>query len=137
MGISSRTLRNWAQQNDGWVAGNRDEAPVRAIRVGRNWRISTIEFERFVEEVSLRATPGDRCDFCSRSFVPSNKRGPAPRFCSQSCRQRAYEARLADRPLCLHCGVPLEPRRGRGRPALYCGAAHKQRVYEQRLRAYS
>ena len=42
-----------------------------------------------------------KCDWCREWFKPK-PRGAPPRFCSQSCRQRAYEARrrkAASKPL--------------------------------------
>lgn len=33
------------------------------------------------------------CARCGRSFTPNGTRGPLPLYCSQSCRQRAYERR--------------------------------------------
>ncbi|MEE1784167.1 hypothetical protein PUR71_14855 [Streptomyces sp. SP17BM10] len=56
------------------------------------------------EEAALDPQPADRpkpkravrlrvCDWCSTPFVPENKRGPAPKYCKQGCRQRAHEAR--------------------------------------------
>ncbi len=33
------------------------------------------------------------CEWCGQSFTPQSTRGPKPRFCSASHRQRAYEAR--------------------------------------------
>ena len=33
------------------------------------------------------------CRYCERAFVRSSERGPAPKYCSQACRQRAYEKR--------------------------------------------
>ena len=34
-----------------------------------------------------------RCEWCADIFVRPNRRGPAPRYCSRSHRQRAYERR--------------------------------------------
>ncbi|MFG2919607.1 hypothetical protein ACGF0D_42915 [Kitasatospora sp. NPDC048298] len=33
------------------------------------------------------------CTWCGTPFVPENKRGPAPSYCKQGCRQRAHEER--------------------------------------------
>jgi hypothetical protein len=33
------------------------------------------------------------CAHCGRTFTPSHRPGPTPRYCRRSCRQRAYEAR--------------------------------------------
>jgi hypothetical protein len=45
-----------------------------------------------------RRRPGQRlvCGWCSREFVPG-ARGPTPKWCSQACRQRAWEQRRAAR----------------------------------------
>lgn len=40
---------------------------------------------------------GRVCEWCGESFEPKSKRGPKPRFCSTSHRQRAYEARRGAR----------------------------------------
>lgn len=37
------------------------------------------------------------CEWCGESFEPKSRRGPRPRFCSASHRQRAYEARRGAR----------------------------------------
>jgi hypothetical protein len=38
------------------------------------------------------------CSFCGQVFTsPPGRRGPAPRYCSQAHRQRAYEARRRQR----------------------------------------
>lgn len=37
------------------------------------------------------------CEWCGESFEPKSRRGPKPRFCSVSHRQRAYEARRGAR----------------------------------------
>lgn len=37
------------------------------------------------------------CEWCGESFEPKSRRGPRPRFCSTSHRQRAYEARRGAR----------------------------------------
>lgn len=33
------------------------------------------------------------CERCGKPFERTNLKGPVPRFCKVSCRQRAYEAR--------------------------------------------
>jgi hypothetical protein len=39
------------------------------------------------------------CSFCGQVFTSSpGRRGPAPQYCSQAHRQRAYEARRRQRP---------------------------------------
>ncbi len=35
-----------------------------------------------------------KCQRCGRDFVRTSPRGPAPAYCSPTCRQRAYEERL-------------------------------------------
>jgi hypothetical protein len=39
------------------------------------------------------------CEWCGRSFTPTNRRGPRPRYCRASHRQRAYELRRLAREL--------------------------------------
>ncbi|MFD5468236.1 hypothetical protein ACFWIQ_36320 [Kitasatospora sp. NPDC127059] len=34
------------------------------------------------------------CIWCGTPFVPENKRGPAPKYCKPSCKQRAHEDRV-------------------------------------------
>ena len=50
--------------------------------------------------LTKRAPKKHRCEWCRENFRPSG-RGRPPRFCAQSCRQRAYERRLAQHPLQL------------------------------------
>jgi hypothetical protein len=38
---------------------------------------------------------GYLCEWCKKEFDHKAKRGPKPRFCKASCRQRAFEARRA------------------------------------------
>lgn len=33
------------------------------------------------------------CEHCDEQFTPTNKAGPEPRYCSGTCRQRAFLAR--------------------------------------------
>jgi hypothetical protein len=37
------------------------------------------------------------CEWCGESFVRPNKMGPAPTYCSQSHRERAYEVKVLER----------------------------------------
>jgi sigma54-dependent transcription regulator len=60
-----------------------------------------------------------RCSWCSTRFVPKT-RGRRPKFCSASCRQRAYEGRR------------LKVVRDRHEPSLY--NLLKQDVAEVRLK---
>lgn len=41
--------------------------------------------------------PERTCEWCGETFEPKSRRGPRPRFCSASHRQRAYEARRGAR----------------------------------------
>ena len=45
-----------------------------------------------------------KCGWCREWFQPS-ERGRPPLYCSPSCRQRAYERRLAKRPRALVAAV--------------------------------
>ena len=36
------------------------------------------------------------CANCGREFAPPHQKGPVPLYCSQSCRQRAFEKRHGD-----------------------------------------
>ena len=47
--------------------------------------------------MTKRARRKRSCTWCREKFLPSD-RGRPPRFCSSSCRQRAYEKRRAQRP---------------------------------------
>lgn len=57
-------------------------------------------FRNVTKTVTKRKPKKRRCAWCRNDFRPSG-RGRPPRFCSQSCRQRAYEGRLAQHPLRL------------------------------------
>lgn len=37
------------------------------------------------------------CEYCGREFVRPHNRGPAPLFCSASCRQGSHVKRLRER----------------------------------------
>ena len=39
------------------------------------------------------------CAWCGKSFEQRSQRGPAPRYCRRTCRQRAYEHRRSSGPL--------------------------------------
>jgi len=41
------------------------------------------------------------CEHCGRMVEYRYRSGPMPKFCGQSCRQRAYELRLADQQAAL------------------------------------
>jgi hypothetical protein len=41
----------------------------------------------------VSATRSGRCAYCGQSFTVARRPGPAPRYCSQAHRQRAYEIR--------------------------------------------
>jgi len=47
-----------------------------------------------IRHVTKRVTKKPRCAWCKTRFKPST-RGRRPKYCSHSCRQRAYEARRA------------------------------------------
>jgi hypothetical protein len=49
---------------------------------------------------SVRDTEG-RCEWCRRPLGALNEKGRRRRFCSQSCRQRAYQSRKRSRQLGL------------------------------------
>ena len=42
---------------------------------------------------SMAAKRTGRCAFCGQTFTAERRAGPAPRYCSQAHRQRAYEQR--------------------------------------------
>lgn len=37
-----------------------------------------------------------RCAWCGNAFEQPNRKGPVPRYCGGSCRQRAFEERRLD-----------------------------------------
>ena len=49
------------------------------------------------KQVAKRARRKRTCAWCREKFSPLG-RGRPPRYCSDSCRQRAYEKRRAQRP---------------------------------------
>jgi hypothetical protein len=38
-----------------------------------------------------------KCEWCGEPFTPVNKRGPKPKYCRDSHRRRAHEARTYER----------------------------------------
>ena len=48
---------------------------------------------RLAPDTIVTVTNALTCQWCGRTFRRSSTRGPVPRFCSRSHRQRAYEAR--------------------------------------------
>lgn len=52
---------------------------------------------RYCDERVAKRRSKRKCEHCRNWFTPE-ARGRPPRFCSASCRQRAYEQRRAERP---------------------------------------
>lgn len=50
------------------------------------------KFEAALKVVTKQPRGRQRCEWCRQHFNPKT-RGRPPRFCSDSCRQRAYEKR--------------------------------------------
>jgi len=50
------------------------------------------------EGVTVSSERVGRCEWCGTEFVAANERGPVPKFCRRSHRQRAYEAAQSSAP---------------------------------------
>jgi len=51
-----------------------------------------------------RSAPQDFCEWCRQPLGPRNQSGRTRVYCSQSCRQRAYQSRKRSRQLSLRDG---------------------------------
>ncbi|MFF4342577.1 hypothetical protein ACFY00_21935 [Kitasatospora sp. NPDC001540] len=49
------------------------------------------------------------CVWCGKPVPAAGKRGARPKYCGQSCRQRAYEARRERRHTAEALGLPIGP----------------------------
>lgn len=43
-----------------------------------------------------KLTGGTTCEQCGDKFIPTNKRGMVPKFCSNACKQRSYRQSKLD-----------------------------------------
>jgi hypothetical protein len=93
-----------AQDDGGWTSDSEASSPT----FSRPPRLTTLSVTRHATSKGDTATTrlqAESCNYCSRLLGPRRSTGRRRTYCSQSCRQRAYQSRKRSRELGLGEGM--------------------------------
>jgi hypothetical protein len=93
-----------AEEDGSWTPDSEAASPI----FSRAPRLSTLSVTRHATSTDATETTqvqAESCSFCSRSLGPRRPTGRRRSYCSQSCRQRAYQSRKRSRELGLGEGM--------------------------------